>query len=128
MNDQIETRLNALGTSSAEVDERFVRGSGPGGQKINKSSSCVWLRHRPTGTEVRCQRERSQATNRELAWNELCAKLEERQRSAAAARQDEFQRGLRQKRTKTRRQKARMIESKRHRAGIKAHRGRAKDE
>lgn len=124
MNEQIADRLASLGVSVGDVDERFIRGSGPGGQKINKSSSSVWLRHRPTGIEVRCQRERSQAANRALAWEELLAKLEERQRSAAAARQDKVQKALRRKRQKSPRQKARMIESKRHRAGTKARRQR----
>jgi peptide chain release factor len=125
---QIDERLAALGVSAGDVEERFVRGTGPGGQKINKTSSTVWLRHGPTGIEVRCQRERSQAANRELAWAELCAKLEERRRVAAAARQDELQRRLRQTRQKSRGQKARQVASKRHRAGIKAHRGRPRDE
>ena len=114
--------------SVAEVEERFVRGAGPGGQKINKTSSTVWLRHRPTGIEVRCQRERSQTANRELAWAELCAKLEERRRVVAAVRQDERQRELRRKRQKSRGQKARMIEAKRHRARTKARRGRPGEE
>ena len=91
---------------------------------INKTSSTVWLRHRPTGLEVRCQRERSQAANRELAWAELCAKLEERHRAALAAQQDEQARERRRKRQKSRGQKARMIESKHHRAHIKSGRGR----
>ena len=51
-------RLQTLGVRPADVEERFVRGTGPGGQKINKTSSTVWLRHGPTGVEVRCQRER----------------------------------------------------------------------
>ena len=46
---QIDERLAAAGVQASEVDERFVRGAGPGGQKINKTSSTVWLRHRPTG-------------------------------------------------------------------------------
>src|SRR3954452_12885798 len=112
---QIDERLTRLGTRREDVDERFVRGTGPGGQKINKTSSTVWLRHRPTGIEVRCQRERSQAANRELAWWELVAKLEARQRAAAAAKQDEFERNRRRNRPKSRGQKKRMIESKRHR-------------
>ena len=121
---QIEARLAALGVRPGEVDERFVRGSGAGGQKINKTSSTVWLRHRPTGVEARCQQERSQAANRELAWADLCGKLEGRRQAAAAARQDDRERDRRRKRPKTRGQKLRMIESKRHRAGIKATRGR----
>jgi peptide chain release factor len=120
---QISRQLAALGWQSAEVEERFVRGAGPGGQKINKTSSTVWLRHRPTGVEVRCQRERSQTANRELAWAELCAKLEERSRVRAAQVQDERERTARRHRQKSPRQKARMIEAKKHRAGIKRQRG-----
>lgn len=128
MNESIATRLLALGTRVADVEEQFIRGSGPGGQKINKSSSTVWLRHRPTGVEVRCQRERSQAANREIAWLELCGKLEERKRAAAAERQDERERAARRVRQKSRRQKVRMIRAKKHRAGVKAKRGRVGDE
>jgi protein subunit release factor B len=125
MNKEFKSRLAALGTSCVEVEERFILGSGRGGQKLQKTSSCVWLRHRPTGTEVRCQRERSQTVNRELAWAELCAKLEERNRAAVAAKQDEQARERRRRRQKSRSQKARMIQSKKHRAGIKSSRGRA---
>jgi protein subunit release factor B len=120
----VRRRLAALGVLPADVEERFVRGTGPGGQKINKTSSCVWLRHGPTGIETRCQRERSQVVNRALAWAELCAKLEERKRVAAAARQDEQAKNRRRNRQKSRGQKARMIQSKKHRAGIKSSRGR----
>jgi protein subunit release factor B len=121
---QIEARLAALGTGPGDVEERFVRGAGPGGQKINKTSSTVWLRHRPTGIEVRCQRERSQSANRETAWAELCAKLEARARGAAAERQDERERERRRSRQKSRGQKGRMIRSKKHRAKTKSGRGR----
>ena len=124
---QIDERLTALGISVADVEERFVRGSGPGGQKINKTSSTVWLRHRPTGIEVRCQRERSQTANRELAWQELCGKLEARVRAAASAVIDAREAERRRTRPKTRGQKIRMIESKKHRAKHKAKRGRVQD-
>jgi len=124
MNEKIESLLKVLGTQISDVDERFIRGSGPGGQKINKTSSSVWLRHRPTGIEVRCQRERSQAANREIAWAELCAKLEARQRAAATARKGEQEKNRRRHRQKSRGQKVRMIESKKHRAGVKSQRGR----
>lgn len=124
---QIVDRLVAVGARADEVDERFVRGAGPGGQKINKTSSTVWLRHRPTGVEVRCQRERSQVANRELAWVELCARLEERARAAAAARIDAREAERRRTRQKSRGQKARMIEAKKERAKHKAKRGRVRD-
>jgi protein subunit release factor B len=124
MNPAVEARLAALGVRRADVDERFILGSGHGGQKLQKTSSCVWLRHRPTGVETRCQRERSQSANRESAWAELCAKLEARQRAEQARRKDEREQDRRRNRQKSRGQKIRMIQSKLHRAGIKARRGR----
>jgi protein subunit release factor B len=121
---QIDERLKALGVRAGDVEERFVRGAGPGGQKINKTSSTVWLRHGPTGVEVRCQRERSQAANRELAWEELCGKLEARVRAAKEAVIDAREAERRRTRPKTRGQKVRMIETKRIRAKHKSKRGR----
>lgn len=121
---QIYERLERLGVSPADVDERFVRGRGPGGQKINKTSSTVWLRHGPTGVEVRCQAERSQAANRESAWWELCAKLEARRQAAKDAAQQAREAERRRNRPKTRGQKVRMIEAKKRRAVHKAKRGR----
>lgn len=125
---QIQSRLDALGILVADVEERFVRGSGPGGQKINKTSSTVWLRHRPTQMEVRIQRERSQAMNRELAWAELCTKIEASVRAAAAAQRSAVEKVRRQKRGKSRAQKARMVATKRHRSQVKSKRSRPSDE
>lgn len=121
---QILEKLAALGVRLADVEERFVRGTGPGGQKINKTSSTVCLRHGPTGLEVRCQRERSQSANREVAWAELVAKLQERKTRALAAVVDAREEERRRTRQKSRRQKVRMIQSKKHRAKHKARRGR----
>ncbi|HWL14283.1 MAG TPA: peptide chain release factor-like protein [Opitutus sp.] len=117
---QIYERLERLGVSLADVDERFVRGSGPGGQKINKTSSTVWLRHRSTGVEVRCQAERSQTANREEAWRELCDRLEERARAGVLAARQARERERRRTRQKSRGQKARMIDAKRRRSKSKA--------
>ena len=125
MTEEIENRLSKLGTRIADVEERFIRGSNRSEQKINKTSSCVWLRHVPSGVQVRCQRERSQTVNRELAWTELCTKLEEQKRAATALQQDEREKNRRRHRKKSRAQKVRMIESKKHRATIKARRGHA---
>lgn len=120
---QIVERLNRLNIRPEDIDERFVRGAGPGGQKINKTSSTVWLRHGPSGTEVRCQAERSQAANRERAWEELCDKLEAQVRAKNAAAQQAREAERRRTRPKTRAQKLRMIESKKIRAKRKSRRG-----
>lgn len=124
----LRARFVSLGVRPDDVEERFVRGAGAGGQKINKTSSTVWLRHRPTGVEVRCQRERSQTTNRLLAWQELAEKLEWRRAEAANTAQAARELARRQKRQKSRGQKARMIAGKKHRARIKSARGRAWEE
>jgi protein subunit release factor B len=120
----LAARFISLDVKPGEVEERFVRGAGAGGQKINKTSSTVWLQHRPSGIEVRCQRERSQTLNRLLAWTELAEKLEWRRQEATNRAQGARELARRQKRQKSRGQKVRMIQSKKHRAGIKARRGR----
>jgi peptide chain release factor len=127
-NGDIPARLAALGVYPSDVEERFIRGSGPGGQKINKTSSTVWLRHRPTGIEVRCQAERSQAANRERAWLEMCDRLEARQRAARDEAQQLREKSRRQTRQKSYGQKVKMIQAKKHRAKSKARRGRVGDE
>lgn len=121
---QIDARLRALGVDPDSVEERFTRGSGPGGQNINKTSTTVWLRHAASGTEVRCQRERSQAANREWAWEELCRRLEAARRQAAAGVVAAREAERRRTRQKSRGQKARMVQSKHHRARTKSRRGR----
>ena len=125
---QIQKRLLRIGVRVEEVDERFVRGTGPGGQKINKTSSSVWLRHRPTAIEVRCQTERSQAANRETAWQELCAKLETRLREQKESLTQARELERRRTRQKSRSQKLRMIESKKRRAKVKTTRSRNFDD
>ena len=120
---KIQDKLDALGVLRGDVTERFVRGSGPGGQKINKTSSTVHLRHEPTGVEVRVQRERSQTANRELAWEELCEKLVERLRSVQRERQQAVAKAKRRARPKSFRQKAIQVAGKRQRARVKALRG-----
>ena len=115
----LRARFVSLRVHSGEVEERFVRGTGAGGQKINKTSSTVWLQHRPSGVEVRCQRERSQAMNRLLAWTELAEKLEWRKQEAKNQAQSARELVRRQNLKKTRGQKIKMIQAKKHRAKIK---------
>lgn len=69
--------MEALGIREADIEEKFVRSPGKGGQKVNKTSSCVCLKHTPTGIEVKCMRERSQSLNRFLARRELVKRIED---------------------------------------------------
>ena len=73
---QLQELMRRLGVREEELEERFIRSGGPGGQNVNKVSTCVVLRHRPSGLEVRCQQERSQALNRYLARRILLRRLE----------------------------------------------------
>ena len=115
-------RLAALGVRVADFEENFILGSGPGGQKVNKTSSTVQLRHRPSGVEVRMQRERSQTRNRELAWAELASRLEEKKRAELAAVRDVKEQDRRRNRQRSRAQKSRMLAGKKHRAKRKSDR------
>lgn len=115
-------RMQALGVREQDIDEQFVRSSGAGGQKVNKTSSCVVLHHRPTGIRVKCQRERSQALNRFLARRILLDKIESRLRGAESAEQREIARIRRQKRKRSRRAKEKLLAAKRHRAEKKSFR------
>lgn len=115
-------RMVELQVRDADLIEKFILGSGSGGQKINKTSSCVYLKHVPTGIEVKCQRSRSRDMNRFLARRELCERLTERIEGARSRRQDEAERIRRQKRRRSRRQKERMLEDKRHHSDKKQQR------
>lgn len=121
---QIEIRLAKLGVRASDVRERFVLGAGPGGQKINKTASTVTLLHRPTGTEVRRQKERSREANRRLAWESLCEKLERRLQLARAKERSEREKERRRNRPKSARRKKIMVANKRHRGELKAKRAR----
>ncbi len=72
----LENRMKSLGIEQDDLVEKFVLGSGPGGQKINKTASAVYLKHLPSGIEVKCSKERSRELNRFLARRQLCELLE----------------------------------------------------
>ncbi len=71
----LQDKMEALGVRETDLEEKFVRSSGRGGQHVNKTSTCVWLKHIPTGIEVKCMKDRSQSINRFLARRELLEKI-----------------------------------------------------
>src|SRR5262245_38399312 len=107
----LESRLRDLHIQDGDLEETFVRSSGPGGQHVNKTSTCVHLRHLPTGIAVKVQRSRSQGLNRFLARRLLADHLEQQRLGAESA--------WAQQRDKIRRQKQRRVRrAKRKRRGV----------
>jgi protein subunit release factor B len=115
----LESRLKALGVREEDLEERFVRSGGKGGQNVNKVSTCVILIHRPTGISVRSESERSQGLNRYLARRRLADKIEERVRGEASRKRKEIEKIRRQKRKRSKRAKEKMLEEKHRRGEIK---------
>ena len=74
---QLLQKMEKLGLREEDLLEKFIRASGRGGQKINKTSSSVYLKHIPTGIEVKCMKDRSQSVNRFLARREILERLED---------------------------------------------------
>ena len=116
-------RFERLGIREADIDESFVRSSGKGGQNVNKVATCVVLLHRPTGTLVKCQQERSQALNRFHARRLLADKIERQILGRASADAARIAKLRRQKRRRSRRAKEKMLAEKHARAEVKALRG-----
>jgi len=104
------SRLNIL---ERDIIERFIRASGPGGQNVNKVATCVYLKHVPTGIEVKCQRERSQALNRFLARRILVQKIDEVRLGRLSHARQQIEKIRRQKRKRSKRAKLKMLEGKR---------------
>ena len=105
-----------------DLEESFILGGGPGGQKTNKTSSVVRLAHEPSGLAVRCGETRSRETNRWLARRMLAEAILSRERGRKTATQQEREKKRRQKRRRSRRQKQRMLADKRAHAEKKANR------
>ena len=122
--EKLKERMERLGIREEDLEEHFIRGSGKGGQKINKTASCVQLIHHPTGTEIRCQQTRSQADNRYWARRELCERIEEKILGEKSAKQQAIEKIRRQKRRRSRRAKARMLDNKSKQGEKKRLRGR----
>lgn len=108
----LRQRMERLGVREEEFRETFIRSSGPGGQKVNKTSSCVYLVHLPTGLTVKCQQERSQTLNRFVARRLLLDRIERLQTGLVSAERMRVEKIRRQKRRRSRKAKEKILEAK----------------
>jgi len=112
--EELYRRMERLGIREEDVVEKFILGSGRGGQKVNKTSSCVYLKHLPTGIEVKCQQDRSRELNRYIARRELCDRFESQVSKVKSQKQQQMEKIRRQKRRRSRRSKEKMLSNKKH--------------
>ena len=104
--------MEKLGIREQDLEESFVCSGGPGGQNVNKVSTCVVLKHRPTGLIVKCQKERTQSLNRYWARRIITEKLEARILGRESEETQRIAKIRRQKRRRSRRAKDKMLDSK----------------
>jgi peptide chain release factor len=120
-------RRRRLGILAAELEESFARSSGPGGQHVNKVSTAVTLRHRPSGIAVTVQDSRSQARNRQLALERLLDALERRNEEAKQRKRAAIAQERRRNSPRPPRLKKKILESKRRRSLLKKLRAKTDD-
>jgi len=120
-------KMEALGIRESDIVEKFIHSRGPGGQHVNKASTCVYIKHIPTGIEVKCQRERSQSLNRFLARRLLVKKLEHMILGKKSEEQKAIEKLRRQKRKRSQRAKEKVLALKHHQSQKKKNRALYRD-
>jgi protein subunit release factor B len=108
----LRKKMEELGIHEKDIEEKFIRSGGRGGQNVNKVSTCVYLKHLPSNTEVKCQQERTQALNRFLARRILAEKIEAKIRSKESEEKQRIEKIRRQKRKRSKRAKQKMLDDK----------------
>jgi protein subunit release factor B len=118
----LREKMERLGIREEDLMEKFIRSSGHGGQKVNKTSTCVYLKHLPTEIEVKCQKERYQSLNRYHARKILVDKIEAKILGEQSEERQRIEKIRRQKRKRSKRAKMKMLEEKRKQSQKKADR------
>ena len=126
--ERIKSLMDEASVFEDDLEESFILGGGPGGQKTNKTSNVVRLEHEPSGLAVRCGETRSRETNRWLARRMLAELILEREQNRKSAAQQKAEKIRRQKRRRSRRQKQKMLADKHAHSEIKAMRKRVDPE
>ena len=121
-------RMTRLGISEEDLRETFVRSSGPGGQNVNKTSTCVHLVHLPTGLFVKCQQDRSQNVNRLLARRLLLDRIERLKTGQVTAEKARIEKIRRQKGRRSKRAQEKTLELKHRQSEKKKLRGKIEAE
>jgi len=119
----LRRRMRALGINESDLEEKFVRSSGKGGQNVNRVATCVMLYHAASGMRVKCQIARTQGLNRYYARKILVDKIEAKERGIASAKQQRIAKLKRQKRKRSKRAKEKILATKRYTAEKKKLRG-----
>ncbi len=112
----LKDKMQRLGIREQDLQEKFIRSGGRGGQNVNKTSTCVYLKHIPTGIEVKCQEERYQGLNRFLARRTLANKIETLILGKLSEERQRIAKIRKQKRRRSKRAKEKMLRAKRERS------------